>query len=193
MNVKKILIGLACVLAVTVAAQPARAQFLSFAEREALRNTLTVWQEAKAAEEKQKQNQQKQGQTLSSPKQPVPAEQADSQKFYPYMAGREMKMVYSAEYLKDAACKCWQGVCKVGRACGRALHEAAINSVKYGPGGSEGAAMRAGELLEQKFFRSSKKSVGINDTKAQNKNKQDSLSKALEQANIKAIKELQNK
>ncbi len=186
MKVQKIVVGLACVLAIMVAAQPARAQFLSFAEREAIRQAFPVWQ-PKTQQQEQKVQEQKQEQQTDK------AQNQDKPSANDYlMAGREMKMVHSSEYFFDVANYCWKGICKAGQACWKACKNAAVTAAKYGPGGREGAAMRAGEFFWKTAdnMQTPKTSVPLRpvDVKAA-KRTQDSLDKALERAYIQALKD----
>ena len=167
---KKMIIGLACVLAAAAAAQPALAQHISHAERTAI---------VQACQALQQNKENRQEETNSSSR----TEQKKTAEKFPYqMAGREMKIVNSSEYMAGAACyigkKCWEGLCKAGRTCKEIIKTAGRNYAKYGPGGREGAMMRTGEYLHKR----------IESKKQQNniQEQQNSLKKALEQAAARA-------
>lgn len=174
---KKIIIGLVCVLAAVAAAQPALAQHISHAERAAI---------TEACQALQQNNGKNQGEAKSAPR----AEQKNTGEKFPYqMAGREMKIVNSSEYMAGTACyigkKCWEGLCKAGRTCKEIVKTAGRNYAKYGPGGREGAMMRGGEYL-YKHVKSKKQQNKIQE-------QQNSLKKALEQAAAQAAEKAAQK
>ena len=174
---KKIIIGLVCVLAAVAAAQPALAQHISHAERAAI---------TEACQALQQNNGKNRGEAQSAPR----TEQKKTAEKFPYqMAGREMKIVNSSEYMTGTACyigkKCWEGLCKAGRTCKEIVKTARRNYAKYGPGGREGAMMRGGEYLYKR----------VKSKKQQNKiqEQQNSLKKALEQAAAQAAEKAAQK
>lgn len=187
MNAKKAVFGFACVLALVVAAQPAQAQFITRAEREAIAQAAASFQnnkkadkkqEKQAQEEKQNKQQKQDKQNKADKKQKAtPKATADFR-----LPGREMNMVYSSEYILDTACK-------ISQACYNAVQKVAQNMVIYGPGGREGAAMRSGETLKHLILNKQKKAA----LKDQLKEQSDSMTKALEQADLKARQQADKK
>ncbi len=184
MNAKHAVFGFACVLALVVAAQPAQAQFITRAEREAIAQAAAFFQNNKKADKKQekqpkaeKQNKQDTQKKADKKQKATPKATADFR-----IPGREMNIVYSSEYILDTACK-------IGQACYQAAQKAAQNIAIYGPGGREGAAMRSGEVLQNLLLNRQKKAA----LKDQLKEQSDSMAKALEQADLKARQQADKK
>ena len=178
MNLKNVVLGLTCVLAVTVAAQSAQAQFLTRHERKAIATAASAWQKEKQPKEQEAQKEQ--------PKQVQETKQISTKADF-RIPGREMNMVYSSDYALDTVCKigqkCWQSFCSFGKGCLKAAQTAATNAAKYGPGGREGAAMRSAEGLVNLLSKDSDKKLPLKEQLRENT---DSLAKALEQADLKA-------
>ncbi len=113
MNVRKMMVGIACVLAILVAAQAAQAQFLSFVERAALRKNFSTWQKMKEQEKSQeqkpeldKQQQQAQKQKIekqeklteqTTPAEPKAKKQTTHWTLFFMTGGPEMKKVCTAD------------------------------------------------------------------------------------------------
>lgn len=140
---KKVMFALACVLAATVAAQSAYAQFITPAEREAMAYNYRAWKNAKAQEvqtaDKKVAQEQKTAPEAKAQQKLEPLPSAEY-----YLPGREMKIVYSAEYGGEMICHaakcCWNGLKKL---CKTMVE----NNSKYGPGGPEMAKVNAGVFM----------------------------------------------
>lgn len=171
MNVQKVIIALACVLAATVAALPAKAQGITHAERETYR---IMWEKSQQSRKRIHAAKPAEPADTLRAVRPVQADTIPTvtpKTSAPLTMGREMRIVSSSEYTLEVL-----GL--LGRSAKEAFAKAAVRQVKYGPAGREGKIMQMGDFLF------SKQAPRSDTTNAQ----RDSLTRALETAAVKAAK-----
>ena len=159
MNIKNSLFGLACVLAVMAAAQPVHAQFISHAERAAMR---TGWQ-VKAEK--------------AQPKQQQAAQQAQEKK-------NAAAVIASQDAKRGCAPQNSDCSWSVAEKLGKALKESSKTAVTYGAVGPESYVITPADLI---WVKSASATETASSTNSKVQSQQDSLSKALEKANLKAV------
>ncbi len=170
---KKVMLALACVLAATVAAQPAYAQFITRAEREMM---LQLWRDANSKQAQTvKEEANQEPKTAPVAKKQLPAIPSGKE----YLPGKEMKIVYSAEYggqlICDAAKCCWNGVKKLCKTLVK-------NNAKYGPGGPEMNKVNAGVFMYEQM---KKKDTTKAQEAAQVRAVQDSITREVQKAALR--------
>ncbi len=178
---KKVIIGILCVLAIMVAAQEAKAQFITQAEREVMR-TLFI-RKTDTAPKKTTKRTPKKTEEQKPAAQPAPQTQR-STPFY--LMGREGKIMAGGEYWlqrnrerqDSSAKKASNPAPKAQPKTSNPLH----GMSPYYLMGREGKMMAGGEYWLQR-----------SRAKKAEQAKQDSLQKALHKANTKALQDAQKK